>query len=148
MFLPVNERQFEFWRLRRDGMAGAEIARSFSVSRQSVSKSLQGMDSKVSRVLMEMAQSNHIEVKKVNFERGVLFGRSIQLKTDAIIFISAKHGVQVWYRHDGDCGGCSRSHECEKLLRDYAGEMEISLAGSESPAEMADELFRKLEEIV
>ncbi len=148
MFLPVNERQFEFWRLRRDGMAGAEIARSFSVSRQSVSKSLQGMDSKVSRVLMEMAQSNRIEVKKVNFERGVLFGRSVQLDTDAIIFVSAKHGVQVWYWHEGDCGGCSHAHECEKLLRDYAGEMEISLASSKSPAEMADELFRKLGEIV
>lgn len=148
MFLPVNERQFEFWRLRRDGMAGAEIARSFSVSRQSVSKALQGMDSKVSRVLMEMARSNRIEVTKVNFERGVLFGRSVQLNTDAIVFISAKHGVQVWYRHDGDCGGCSRAHECEGLLRDYAGEMEIVLTGSESPTEMADELFRKLEEIV
>ncbi|MCK4651550.1 MAG: hypothetical protein KAT13_00485 [Methanosarcinales archaeon] len=148
MFLPVNERQFEFWRLRRDGMAGAEIARSFSVSRQSVSKALQGMDSKVSRVLLEMARSNRIEVTKVNFERGVLFGRSVQLNTDVIVFISAKHGVQVWYRHEGDCGGCSRLLECEGLLRDYAGEMEISLAGSESPAEMADELFRKLEEIV
>ena len=148
MFLPVNERQFEFWQLRRDGMAGADIARSFSVSRQSVSKSLQGMDSKVSRVMMEMAQSNHIEVKKVNFERGVLFGRSVQLNTAAIIFISAKHGVQVWYRHEGDCGTCNHSHECEKLLQDYAGEMEISLARSESPSEMADELFRKLEEII
>lgn len=148
MFLPVNERQFEFWRLRRDGITGAEIARSFSVSRQSVSKALQGMDSKVSRVLMEMAQSNHIEIAKVNFERGVLFGRSVQLKTDAIIFVSVKHGVQVWYRHDGDCGDCNRAHECEKLLRDYAGEMGIALGESESPAEMADELFRKLEGIM
>ncbi len=148
MFLPVNERQFEFWRMRRDGMAGAEIARSFSVSRQSVSKALQGMDSKVSRVLLEMAQSNHIEVKKVNFERGFLFGRSVQLKTDAIVFVSAKHGVQVWYRHDGDCNGCSHAHECEELLRDYAGEIGITLAVSKSPAEMADELFRKLEGII
>ncbi len=148
MFLPVNERQFEFWRMRRDGMAGAEIARSFSVSRQSVSKALQGMDSKVSRVLLEMAQSNHIEVKKVNFERGFLFGRSVQLKTDAVVFVSAKHGVQVWYRHEGDCNGCSRAHECEELLRDYAGEMGIVLVGSKSPAEMADELFRKLEGII
>ncbi len=148
MFLPVNERQFEFWRMRRDGMAGAEIARSFSVSRQSVSKALQGMDSKVSRVLLEMAQSNHIEVTKVNFERGVLFGRSVQLKTDAIVFVSAKHGVQVWYRHDGDCDGCSHAHECEELLRDYAGEMGIKLAVPKSPAEMADELFQKLEGII
>ncbi|HIE31477.1 MAG TPA: hypothetical protein EYP67_03730 [Methanosarcinales archaeon] len=145
MFLPLNERQFEFWRMRRDGMAGAEIARSFSVSRQSVSKALQGMDSKISRVLMEMARSNQIEIRKVSFERGVLFGRSVQLNTDAIIFVSAKHGVQVWYWHDGDCSGCSRSHECRELLRDYASEIGIALAGSEMPAEMADELFHKLE---
>ncbi len=148
MFLPLNERQFEFWRMRRDGMAGVEIAKSFSISRQSVSKALQGMDSKVSRVLLEMARSNRIEVTKVNFERGVLFGRSVQLNADAIIFVSARHGVQVWYRHEGDCDGCSRFNECRELLEDYAREIGIVLAGSGNPVEMADELFRKLEGIV
>jgi len=148
MFLPLNERQFEFWRMRRDGMAGAEIAKSFSISRQSVSKALQGMDSKVSRVLLEMARSNRIEVTKVNFERGVLFGRSVQLNADAIIFVSARHGVQVWYRHEGDCDRCSRFNECMELLEDYAREIGIAFEGSGNPAEMADELFRKLEGIV
>ncbi len=148
MFLPLNERQFEFWRMRRDGMAGVEIAKSFSISRQSVSKALQGMDSKVSRVLLEMARSNRIEVTKVNFERGVLFGRSVQLNVDAIIFVSARHGVQVWYWHEGNCDGCSRFDECMELLEDYAREIGIALEGSGNPAEMADELFHKLEGIV
>ena len=148
MFLPLNERQFEFWRMRRDGMAGVDIAKSFNISRQSVSKALQGMDSKVSRVLLEMARSNRIEVTKVNFERGILFGRSVQLNADAIIFISARHGVQVWYRHKGDCDECSRFNECRKLLEDYAREIGMALEGVGSPAEMADELFHKLEGIV
>ncbi|MEA3281174.1 MAG: hypothetical protein U9Q68_01220 [Euryarchaeota archaeon] len=148
MFLPLNERQFEFWRMRRGGMAGVEIAKSFSISRQSVSKALQGMDSKISRVLLEMARSNRIEVTKVNFERGVLFGRSVQLNADAIIFVSARHGVQVWYRHEGDCDICSRFDECRELLEDYAREIGIVLEGSGNPAGMADELFRKLEGIV
>jgi hypothetical protein len=147
MFLPLNERQFEFWRMRRDGMAGVEIAKSFSISRQSVSKALQGMDSKVSRVLLEMARSNRIEVTKVNFERGILFGRSVQLNADAIIFVSARHGVQVWYRHEGGCDRCSRFNECRELLEDYAREIGIALEGA-SPSEMADELFHKLEGIV
>ena len=134
--------------MRRDGMAGVEIAKSFSISRQSVSKALQGMDSKVSRVLLEMARSNRIEVTKVNFERGILFGRSVQLNADAIIFVSARHGVQVWYRHEGNCGGCSRFDECRELLEDYAREIGIALGGSGNPAEMADELFHKLEGIV
>ena len=128
-------------------MAGVEIAKSFSISRQSVSKALQGMDSKVSRVLLEMARSNRIEVTKVNFERGILFGRSVQLNTDAIIFVSARHGVQVWYRHEDNCDGCIRFNECRELLKDYASEMGISLEGSGNPAEMADELFYKLEGI-
>jgi hypothetical protein len=102
-------------------MAGVEIAKSFSISRQSVSKALQGMDSKVSRVLLEMARSNRIEVTKVNFERGVLFGRSVQLNADAIIFVSARHGVQVWYWHEGDCDRCSRFNECRGLLPARSG---------------------------
>ncbi len=31
MFLPVNDKQFEFWRLRRSGLPNINIARSFDV---------------------------------------------------------------------------------------------------------------------
>ena len=40
--------------------------------------------------------------------RGILIGCSVPFQTAAIIFVSEKHGVQVWYKHDGDCGTCQR----------------------------------------
>jgi len=64
------------------------------------------MDEKIESTLREMAQANQIAIDKVNAERGVLIGRSIPFQTAAIIFVSEKHGLQVWYEHDGDCGAC------------------------------------------
>lgn len=148
MFIPINERQFEFWKMRRGGMANVEIAKKFNISRQAVSKALQGIDSKISKVLMGMARANHIEIKKVNFERGILFGHLPQLETDVIIFVSSKQGVQTWYRHQGDCDSCSRYKDCIELLWDYAEEVGVKLSGSDNPTGMADELFKKLEELI
>jgi len=108
VFLPIDEKQFKFWRLRRDGLPNINIARSFNISRQAVSRALISMDKRIENTLLEMAQANQIEMESINTERGILFGHSIPLDANAIIFVSAKHGVQVWYEHEGDCGTCSR----------------------------------------
>ena len=148
MFIPINERQFEFWKMRRNGMANVEIAKKSNISRQAVSKALQGIDSKISKVLLDMARANHIEIKKVNPERGILFGYLPQLKTDVIVFVSSKHGVQVWYSHKGDCDSCNRYKDCMELLWDYAEEIGIKLKESDNPTDLADELFEKLRGLV
>ncbi|CAG0954743.1 MAG: hypothetical protein OIN86_06345 [Candidatus Methanoperedens sp.] len=44
MFLPLNDKQFEFWRLRRGGILSIDIARLFNISKQAVSKALLSMD--------------------------------------------------------------------------------------------------------
>ncbi|KUG20836.1 MAG: hypothetical protein KO206_02310 [Methanomicrobiaceae archaeon] len=147
MPLPLNDRQFAFWRLRRSGLPNIQIADLFSISRQAVSKALLSMDRKVEEILLEMAHASQIEAKKVNAEKGVLFGRSVPLNVDAIVFVSEKHGVQVWYEHEGDCGACPRYARCIELLWDYAGEMGIVLAKTDDPTRMAGELFAKLKEV-
>ena len=108
MFLPINEKQSKFRKLRRDGLPNINIARSFNISRQEVSRALISMDKRVEIILHEMAQANQIEVESINTEQSILFGHSIPLDANTIIFVSAKQGVQVWYEHDGDCGACSR----------------------------------------
>ena len=148
MLLPMNDRQFEFWRLRRNGFANIRIAELFQISRQAVSKALLSMDGKVEATLLEMAHANKIEVEKLNAEKGVLFGRSIPFGAAAIVFISAKHGVQVWYEHEGDCGSCPRYTQCIELLWDFADEMGVELTTTDDPTQMADELFEKVRGIV
>ncbi len=144
MFLPLSDKQFEFWRLRRGGLPNINIARLFKISRQAVSRALLTMDERIEKTLLEMARANQIEVEGVNAARGVLFGRSVPFNVDAIIFVSEKHGMQVWYEHEGNCGACSRYTKCIELLWDFADEMKLRLEKTDDPTKLADELFEKL----
>ena len=148
MSLFTNEKQFEFWKLRRARVSNINIATSFGISRQAVSKALLTADAKVETALREMAKANRIAIMKINPQLGVLLGRSVPLGADAIIFVSGKHGVSVWYEHDGDCGECDEYAECMELLWDYAEELGIVLNGTADPTKMAEELFAKVKEMI
>ena len=106
------------------------------------------MDKRIEDTLFEMAQSNQIEMISMNAGRGILFGHSIPFNANAIIFVSAKHGVQVWYEHEGDCGTCSRYAQCIELLWDFADEMKIKLERTDDPTKLAEELFGELRGLV
>ncbi len=148
MLLPTNDKQFEFWKMRRSGSSNIGIAHLLGISRQAVSRALLLMDEKIEATLREMARANQIEVEKINPGRGVLIGRSIPFRTAAVIFVSAKHGVQVWYEHDGDCGTCQRYTECIELLWDYATELGIRIEKTADPTKMAEELFANVKAMV
>lgn len=144
----TNEKQFEFWKLRRARIPNTTIATNFGISRQAVSKALLTIDGKIETALRGMAKANKIAIVKINPQLGVLLGRFVPLGTDAIIFVSGKHGVQVWYEHDGDCGACEEYAECIELLWDYADELGIALNRTADPTKMAEELFAKVKEMV
>lgn len=148
MLLPTNDKQFEFWTMRRDGVPNITIANQLGISRQAVSRALLVMDQRIESTLKEMAHANQIAVERINPERGVLIGKSIPFATAAIIFVSQKHGVQVWYEHDGDCASCQRYTECIELLWDYASELGIKIKKTADPTKMAEELFEKVKEMV
>jgi hypothetical protein len=84
MLLPMDEKQFGFWKMRRSGTPYSTIANLPGISRQTVSRALLGMDEKIESALRGMAQANQIIPDKINAERGVLVGRSIPFKTAAI----------------------------------------------------------------
>jgi hypothetical protein len=148
MLLPMNEKQFTFWKMRRSGSPNITIANLSGISRQAVSKALLVMDEKIESALREMAQANQIAIDKINAERGILLGRSIPFVTPAIIFVSEKYGMQVWYEHDGDCGTCQRYTECIELLWDYATELGIRIKKTAEPTKMAEELFAKVKALI
>jgi hypothetical protein len=148
MLLPTNDKQFGFWKMRRNGSSNITIANLLGISRQAVSRALLVMDERIESTLREMAQANQIAVEKINAERGVLIGRSIPFQAAAIIFVSEKHGMQVWYEHDGDCGSCQRYTECIELLWDYATELGIRIEKTDDPTKMAEELFAKVKAVM
>ena len=148
MLLPTKDKQFGFWKMRRSGSSNITIAKLLGISRQAVSRALLLMDEKIESTLRDMALANQIAIEKVNAERGILIGRSVPFQTAAIIFVSEKHGMQVWYEHDGDCGACQRYTECIELLWDYAGELGIKIEKTADPTKMAEELFTKVKAVV
>jgi len=137
MFLPFHEKQFAFWKLRRNGIPNITISRA-----------LLSINKKIENLLLEMAAANQIEVETINPESGILFGRSLPFQVSTLIFVSAKHGVQVWYEHEGNCGECSRYRECIELLWDYSDELNITIEKCDDPTKMAEELFEKLKDSV
>jgi hypothetical protein len=144
MLLPMNEKQFGFWAMRRSGVPNITIANQLGISRQAVSRAILVMDEKIETALREMANANQIAIETINTERGILIGQSIPFQTAAIIFVSEKHGVQVWYEHDGDCGACQRYTECIELIWDYAAELGIRIEKTADPTKMAEELFENV----
>ena len=66
MLLPTNDKQFEFWKMRRSGMPNITIANLLGISRQAVSRALLLMDERIESTLREMAQANQIAIEKIN----------------------------------------------------------------------------------
>jgi len=144
MFLPTNEKQFGFWKMRRSGMQNISIANELGITRQGVSQALRAIDEKIEASLREMAHANRIQVEKIDVERGVLFGKSIPFQTNAYIFVSEKHGLQVWYEHEGDCISCDEFTKCIEFIWDFAAELGIKLEKTQDPTKMAEELLAKI----
>ena len=144
MFLPTSDKQFGFWKMRRNGMSNISIANQLGITRQGVSQGIRLMDEKIESTLREMAHANRIQIEKVDVERGVLLGRSIPFQTNAFIFVSEKHGMQVWYEHDGDCGSCDEYTQCIEFIWDFAAELGIRIEKTADPTKMAEELLAKI----
>jgi predicted transcriptional regulator len=144
MFLPMNEKQFGFWKMRRSGMQNVSIANELGITRQGVSQALRAVDEKIEASLREMARANRIQIEKIDLERGILSGRSIPFQTNAYIFVSEKHGMQVWYEHDGECGTCNEFTQCIEFIWDFATELGIKIEKTGDPTKMAEELLAKI----
>jgi transcriptional regulator len=140
----MNEKQFGFWKMRRSGMSNVSIANELGITRQGVSQALLAMNEKIEASLREMARANRIQVEKIDVERGILFGRSIPFQTHAYVFVSEKHGMQVWYEHEGDCISCREFTKCIEFIWDFAAELGIKLEKTADPTKMAEELLAKI----
>ena len=110
-------------------------------------KALNIANAKVQDSLEEIAKINKIKIQTVNPATGVLTGYSTHFKTKAIVTFSAKTGIQVWYKHEGDCQNCEQLPSCRETLLSEAKERNIPIPeNSESilPSEFAKTLFLKI----
>ena len=135
------------WDLKSTGLPEAGVARKLKVTRQTVHKALDIANSKVLASLEETAKINKIKIQTVNPNLGFLVGHSAHFQTEAIVTFSAKNGIQVWYRHEGDCKNCEQLQTCKETLLEEAKDRNVPLPEnitSMLPSEFAKTLFSKI----
>lgn len=148
-FKFLAPRQEAVWALQREGLKEAEIARRLGISRQFVHQTLNATVAKVSKALVEAAQANRIQIRRLEPLKGIAFGYHHGLKTNTIISYTLKHGVQVWfwYEKPEDCERCEQREVCRSYLLNEAEERKIKLSEHElnsPPAKLAHIIFSKL----
>ena len=145
----LTSKQRLLWVLKRGGLREADIARKLHVSRVTVNKAVARANLKVGEALEETAQLNKIEIETVDAAKGFLSGYSPHFKTQAFVTFSAKNGVQVWYKHEGNCEKCSRLKACRDILLAEAEERRFLITEDPSrilPSRLANVLFSKIKE--
>ena len=145
----LTVRQRKYWGLRRSGRTQAEISREMNVTRQTVNKTFNAIDSRVSKALLDAAQVNRVEVSRVNTEKGFLLGHSPSLGMDVLVTFSERNGIQVWYRGEGGCSECSWRSSCKQKLVIEAEDRGIPLpadAEDTEPSTLSELLFNKIME--
>jgi hypothetical protein len=144
-YLTAKQRQM--WDLKSSGLQEANIARQLNVTRQTVHKALDTANLKVGEALEETAKINKIDIEKINSDKGFLLGYSAHFKTHAFVTFSAKNGVQVWYKHQGDCEKCSKLQTCRDALLAEAKDRNFLLLDDTRkvlPSQLAEALFAKI----
>jgi hypothetical protein len=127
----------------------AEISREMEVTRQTVNKTFNAIDSGVSRALLEAAQVNRVEISRLDPKKGFLFGRSPSLGMDVLVTFSDRNGILTWFRGEGGCSECSWLSSCKKKLLIEAEDRGIALpenAEDMEPSKLSEILFKKLME--
>ena len=133
--------------MRLSGLTQADISRKMDVSRQTVNKAFNAIDSRVSKALLDAAQVNRVEISRLDPEKGFLVGHSPSLALDVLITFSERNGIQVWYRGESDCAECKVRSNCKQKLLIEAEDRGIQLPEKTSamePSELAEVLFKKI----
>jgi hypothetical protein len=143
----LTPKQKIIWDLKSSGLQETHIARKLNVTRQTVHKSLDIANLKIEDALQEVAKINKIDTETVNAERGFLKGYSNHFRTPAFVTFSAKNGIQVWYKHEGNCEKCKRLQTCRDTLLAEAKDRNFLLLEDTSkilPSKLAEALFTKI----
>jgi hypothetical protein len=143
----LTDKQRLIWRLKSSGLQEAHIARKLGITRQTVHQAVDTANVKIGEALEEAAKINKIEVQTFDPNHGFLKGYSDHFKTQAFVTFSAKNGIQVWYKHEGNCQQCTKLQSCRDMLVAEANARNFLLTediSHISPSKLADALFSKI----
>ncbi len=145
----LTPKQLKIWDLKGTGLQEAHIAKKLRITRQTVHHTLDTANLKVNEALQETAKINKITIQTVNPAKGFLLGYSAHFQTQAFVSFSAKNGIQVWYKHEGDCEKCDRIGACREALIAEAKDRNFLLLDDPTkilPSKLAEALINKIME--
>ena len=143
----ITQKQAEIWEFKRKGCSESDIARKLQVTRQTVHKAADLANMGIEAALAEAANLNKIRIEKTDAAKGILVGRSIEFRMPVIVTFSSRNGLQVWYKHEGDCVHCERIQKCKDTLLAEMEARNIQLKEDEKsipPSRLAELFFKSL----
>ncbi|MGD0550476.1 MAG: hypothetical protein ABSA81_08040 [Candidatus Bathyarchaeia archaeon] len=145
----LTSKQLSVWSLRRQGLTQAEVSRKIGVTPQTTNKTLNAIDTKISRALTDAAQLNRLDIRRIDLRNGFLLAYSPTWRTDVLVTFSVANGIQAWYKGEGDCSQCTKLESCRQTLIRESEERGIPLPrdkGRLNPSHLADNLFKTIME--
>ncbi|TRO54885.1 hypothetical protein E2P71_03545 [Candidatus Bathyarchaeota archaeon] len=142
----LTGRELNVWKLRRQGLKQADIAKKLGVQRQGINHTLVGIDSKIGQALQEAAAFNKLDVWGVSLENGIMEAFSQALQVPVIVSFSEANGVQAWYFYEGRCEACNRLIQCRSMLLADAEERGLKLSEEDkrlSPTMLARKIYSR-----
>jgi hypothetical protein len=143
----LTPRQLSIWFLRRNGKTQAEIGRHLGVQRQGINEAFTKIDAKLSHALLEAAQTNKLDIHRVDTVHGILEAYSQAYHVPVVVSFTKTNGVQVWYLYEGKCQDCLRAQACRNMLQAEADERGIQLTHDDlqlTPTQLGRKIFATL----
>jgi hypothetical protein len=132
-----------------EGHSFSEVARRLEVTKQHIQQTFQLARSMVLGGLLDVAQANQVEVRKVDPAKGILWGYSPWLKNDVFITFIPKRGVRVWnwIERPDEVRDRALLDDAKSYLLDQAAHAGVTLTTQEkalNPAKLAQLVFTRL----
>jgi hypothetical protein len=145
---PLSEKQRIVWSLLGGGLSASEVAARLGSTRQFVNQTKLAAEAKLSASLLDVAQANSIQVKRLDSRKGILFGYHPGIKRKAVVTYSTKYGIKVWYWHDNPEAVTDKEflEETRSYLIDVAKERHVNVKDTKGvhPAKLAQFVFSEL----
>jgi hypothetical protein len=146
--MPLTQQQKTIWKLLSQGLSVQTIANKLHATRQYVNQTRLTTESKLSTTLLGIAETNDLQVTKLDASHGILLGYHPTLNRKVIVTYSTNYGVKVWYwnEHPEEVTNKEFLKQTQRYLIDLAEERGMQVENSQTihPAKLADIIFSKL----
>ena len=148
----LTEQQAKIWDLHRRGQTQTAIAQILEKSVQFIHKVLNKSSTYITQAILELARINDISISGgIDTTQGITFGYHERFQTEVAITYSKDHGMQIWYKDEGDCTACRIREKCIQSIKHLYAERSFPLPPNHEaiePRQLSEHLFIALKKTI